>query len=87
MEVVYTKRAAKDRNFWLKSGNKTIQKRITSLLEAIIANPYQGIGKPEALRENLSGYWSRRITQEHRLVYGVNEKENRIVVVSMRFHY
>lgn len=87
MEIVYTKRAIEERDYWKKSGNKTVQKRISSLLNAIVDNPYYGIGKPELLRANLTGYWSRRITQEHRLVYGVNDEERRIVVISMRFHY
>lgn len=87
MEIVYTKRALKERNYWKKSGNKTVQKRISALLNAIEADPYHGIGKPEILRVNLSGYWSRRITQEHRLVYGVDEERQRIIVVSLRFHY
>ncbi|HDZ13957.1 MAG TPA: Txe/YoeB family addiction module toxin [Pricia sp.] len=87
MEVVFTKRALKERQFWKKSGNRTVQKRISGLLNAILDNPYTGIGKPEALRENLSGYWSRRITQEHRMVYKIDEKKDMLVIVSIRFHY
>ncbi len=87
MEVVFTNRALKERDFWKKSGNKAIQKRISSLLDAILENPYEGIGKPEILRANLSGYCSRRITKEHRLVYGVNEDKGIITVISIRFHY
>ncbi len=87
MEIVFTVRALKEREFWKKSGNKTVQKRISSLLNAILENPYKGIGKPEPLRENLSGYWSRRITQEHRLVYKIDEVNDTLIVVSIRFHY
>jgi len=87
LEVVFTKRALKERQFWKKSGNRTVQKRISGLLNAILDNPYTGIGKPEALRENLSGYWSRRITQEHRMVYKIDEKKDMLVIVSIRFHY
>jgi len=87
LEVVYTKRALKERNYWLKSGNKVVQKRITKLLNTIQETPFIGIGKPELLRENLSGYWSRRITQEHRLVYKVDESKNRLIIISLRFHY
>ncbi len=55
---------AKDElDFWLKSGNKRIVKKITELIEAIIQNPYEGIGKPEALKYRLSGTWSRRMTK------------------------
>jgi toxin YoeB len=87
LEVTFTKRALKERQFWKKSGNRTVQKRISGLLNAILDNPYTGIGKPEALRENLSGYWSRRITQEHRMVYKIDEKKDMLVIVSIRFYY
>ena len=87
MEIVLTERARKERDYWKKSGNMAVQKRISALIEAIIENPYTGIGKPEALRANLSGFWSRRITKEHRLVYGVSESDRRITIISMRFHY
>lgn len=87
MEIGYTQRALAERNYWKKFGNKTIQKKIVKLLDAIVADPYRGIGKPEKLKGNLSGYWSRRITQEHRLVYGVDEEQQQITVLSMRFHY
>lgn len=50
-------------------------------------NPYSGIGKPEPLRENLSGCWSRRINKEHRLVYKIDILKQTIIVISMRFHY
>ncbi len=87
MEIVYTERALNERDFWKKSGDEKIQKRISNLLEAIILDPKKGIGKPEMLRENLSGFLSRRITQEHRLVYSINLEKERIVIISMRFHY
>jgi len=85
LEIVYTARALKERDYWLKSGNKKVQQKISKLIYAIIGNPCEGIGKPEKLRENLAGFWSRRITQEHRLVYKIETK--RIVIISMRFHY
>ena len=85
MEIDFLDQAQEDIDFWKKSGNKTIQKRITKLLESISKTPYSGIGKPEPLKHELQGYWSRRITEEHRLVYTV--KDNRIKVISMRFHY
>jgi toxin YoeB len=87
LEIVLTKRAIKERDFWKKTGNKNIQKRISLLLTDVIQNPYEGIGKPEMLKANLSGYWSRRITEELRLVYRVNEELNRLIIISMRFHY
>jgi toxin YoeB len=85
VEVDFLDKAIDDIEFWKKSGNKTIQSKITKLLESICITPYSGIGKPEPLKHELSGYWSRRITDEHRIVYMVSE--NRIKVISMRFHY
>jgi toxin YoeB len=85
VEVDFLYKAIDDIEFWKKSGNKTIQSKITKLLESICITPYSGIGKPEPLKHELSGYWSRRITDEHRIVYMVSE--NRIKVISMRFHY
>jgi len=85
MEVDFLDKALDDIDFWKKSGNKTVQNKITKLLESICASPYSGIGKPEPLKHELSGYWSRRITDEHRIVYKVCD--NRIKVISLRFHY
>jgi toxin YoeB len=69
MEVVYSEKALKDRNFWKKSGNKAFMNKITSLIEDIKLIPFKGTGKPEALKYSLSGIWSRRIDKEHRLIY------------------
>lgn len=85
MEIDFLDNALDDISFWKKSGNKIVQSRITKLLQSICITPYSGIGKPEPLKHDLSGYWSRRITEEHRLIYTVSE--NRIKVISMRFHY
>lgn len=85
MEIEFMAKALEDIEFWKNSGNKTIQIRISKLLENICKTPYSGIGKPEALKHELIGYWSRRITHEHRLVYTVSE--SRIKVISLRFHY
>jgi toxin YoeB len=87
LEIVFTPRALTEKDFWQKSGNKVVQKRIGILLKAILENPFGGIGKPEPLRENLSGFWSRRITHEHRLVYQVDLVNNLLIVISIRFHY
>lgn len=67
MEIEYTKQAQKDLEYWKKSGNKLIQKKISEILEDIQKNPFEGIGKPEPLKHNLSGSWSRRINLEHRI--------------------
>jgi toxin YoeB len=89
MEIIFSPRAVEDLKYWKKSGNKAIQKKIEKLLEAILQNPYEGIGKPEPLKHNLSGVWSRRITQEHRLVYEINERNEIIIlnILSLKGHY
>ena len=68
MEIIFSNKAKKDLAFWSKSGNKSIIKKIAELLRAIKENPFEGIGKPEPLKYNLFGVWSRRINHEHRLV-------------------
>ena len=69
---------------WIKS-NPRIAKKIIELCEACLQDPSSGIGKPEALKHNRQGYWSRRITKEHRLVYKADETSIRIV--SCKYHY
>lgn len=61
MEIIFPNKAKKDLEFWSKSGNKSILKKISELLRAIEENPYEGIGKPEPLKHNLPGVWLRRI--------------------------
>ena len=73
-----------DLSYWIKVDRKTAIK-ILELVEAIVRNPFEGIGKPEPLRYLGSGVWSRRITQEHRLVYVV--KDDQINFVQCRYHY
>jgi len=85
VEIDFLDKALEDIVYWKNSGNRTIQNRITKLLESISKTPYTGIGKPEPLKHELSGYWSRRINNEHRIVYTVIS--DRIKVISMRFHY
>lgn len=85
MEIGYTDEAIKDIAYWKKSGNKAIQEKIQKLIIAIKENPTEGIGKPEQLKHNLSGSWSRRINQEHRIVYEI--KEDYIEIQSLRGHY
>jgi len=73
-------------NFIEWSGeNKTIHAKIIELIKDIQRNPFSGIGKPEPLKHELKGLWSRRITEEHRLVYEVKNEE--IIIHSCRFHY
>lgn len=86
MEIIYSPKALQDLQFWKKSGNKVIQKKIQELIDAIEENAFTGIGKPEQLKHALSGKWSRRINQEHRIIYSVSEA-NRIRILSLKGHY
>ena len=70
---------------WKRSGNKQIFKRIGNLLESIKTSPFEGIGKPEPLKYDLEGKWSRRITDADRIVYDV--EENTINIYSLKGHY
>ena len=85
MEIELSPTALADLEKWKKSGNKKIQKRITELTNAIIQTPYNGIGKPELLKHNLAGLWSRRITKEDRYIYEVQDQL--IIVHSLKGHY
>jgi len=85
MEIEYSPTAKNDLEFWKKSGNKKIQKKITELLQSIIDTPFLGIGKPEPLKYEYTGWWSRRINREHRIIYEV--LENKIIIYSFRGHY
>jgi toxin YoeB len=70
--------------YWQTHDRKTL-KRINKLIEATLREPFEGIGKPEGLRENLSGFWSRRIDETNRLVYAVDD--DYLTIISCRFHY
>lgn len=87
MEIVLLSQAERDLDYWKKSGNRQIMNRITALLKDIALHPYTGIGKPEALKYQLSGYWSRRINSEHRIIYAVHDDVVTVYVLSMRYHY
>ena len=87
MEIIFLGQADKDREYWKKSGNKAIMNKITALLKDIAEHPYTGIGKPEPLKYELAGYWSRRINSEHRIVYSVDEEVVRVYVLSIRYYY
>ena len=89
MEVIYAPRALEDIGHWKKSGNKAIQNKIKSLVDSIKKTPFEGIGKPEPLKYQLSGAWSRRINGEHRLIYEVSETHDvkTITIFSLRGHY
>jgi len=85
MEIIFQPQALEDLEFWKKSGNEKVLKKIRELLENIQQTPFEGLGKPEALKHQLTGKWPRRITDEHHLVYKV--ENNTITVYQVRFHY
>ena len=89
MRVVLSAKAQDDFEYWTKTGNKIILKKIGHLVEAIQDDPYSGIGKPEQLRHELSGKWSRRIDREHRLVYEIVDKNTIEIlsIISLKGHY
>ena len=84
MEIVWQENAWEDYLYWQKTDKKKI-KRINELIRDCQRNKFEGIGKPELLKENLAGFWSRRIDSEHRLVYKI--LENRLHIIQCRFHY
>ncbi|WP_291099007.1 MULTISPECIES: Txe/YoeB family addiction module toxin [unclassified Flavobacterium] len=86
MEIIFLPSAEQDLAYWVKTGNKVVLKKIAALLEDVLKHPYSGIGKPEALKYEMLGSWSRRITLEHRLVYEVLSDEI-VEVQSARGHY
>jgi toxin YoeB len=86
MEVVWSRQASEDYDFWLATDAKVAQ-RIRDLIADIQRDPFRGIGKPEPLRHPLGGSWSRRITREHRLVYRVEGKPAVLTIVQCRYHY
>ena len=85
MEVGYSSKAIEDIAWWKKSGNKKNQQKIAALISSIEVTPFTGIGSPEPLKYNLAGLWSRRINQEHRLIYEVTK--NTIIIHSLLGHY
>ncbi len=82
--IVFEPQAFQDFNNWARE-DKKIYDKIVNLISDILRSPFDGIGKPEPLKYELKGYWSRRITDEHRLVYKVSE--NAVTIVGCRFHY
>lgn len=84
MKLLWTDIAWEDYTYWSSSDKKTLD-RVNKLVKDIQINPFRGIGKPEPLKFDLRGKWSRRINGEHRLVYEVNK--GRIIIYSCRYHY
>ena len=82
--ITFTPEAFDNFNGWAIQ-DKKIYRKIITLINDMLRQPFTGLGKPESLKHDLQGYWSRRITDEHRLVYKVSETE--IIILSCRFHY
>jgi toxin YoeB len=82
--LVFTSRGWEDYLYWQTQDRKTL-KRINQLIRDILREPFAGIGKPEPLRDNLSGFWSRRIDEANRIVYAVDQSA--ITILSCRLHY
>ena len=84
MTISFVEKSWNDYNQWLNE-DKKIFKKIQRLIKESMREPFGGIGKPEPLKHNLKGYWSKRINDEHRLVYRV--EDNQIIIISCKFHY
>ena len=83
MRIVFTESAWNDYQ-WFQEHDRKLLKRLNQLIRDAVRSPFQGIGKPEPLKADLSGYWSRRINEEHRLVYRATEND---LLIICRFHY
>ena len=88
MSIEFTKQAWKEFEYWLEH-DIDVADKIRELLKSIIESPFKGIGKPERLKYQLKGFWSRRITLEHRLVYRISGKgpDQKCSIIQCRFHY
>ena len=83
--VLFIPEAFKHYSEWANE-DKRIFRKINELIQSIDRTPFEGIGKPEPLKHQLSGYWSRQINEEHRLVYQINQ-DDEIVIIQCKFHY
>ena len=84
MKIVFSEQTWEDYQFWVVNDRKTL-KRINQLIRDTARDPFSGVGKPEPLRHLLKGYWSRRINEEHRMVYCV--KDDQLMLAQLRYHY
>lgn len=82
-----SEKAKKDLSLLHKSGNKALVNRLERIFEELSEDPYGGIGKPEQLKNNLSGLWSRRLDKKHRIVYQIIEEVITVVVIAAKGHY
>jgi toxin YoeB len=84
MKLIFSEQAWEDYLYWQKTDKKLLE-RINTLIKDTSRSPFQGIGKPEPLKNALSGYWSRRINDEHRIVYKISDGS--MLIAQLRFHY
>ncbi|MBT3062316.1 MAG: Txe/YoeB family addiction module toxin [Candidatus Thiodiazotropha sp. (ex Lucina pensylvanica)] len=84
MKLIFSEHPWEEYLYWQRADKKTLR-RINQLIQAILRDPFTGIGKPEPLRHGLSGYWSRRIDEEHRVVYKV--ADDSLLIAQLRYHY
>jgi len=84
VKLIFAERAWEDYLYWRKTDRKLLD-RINTLIREISRSPFAGIGKPEPLRNALSGYWSRRINDEHRIVY--KSSDGAVLIAQLRYHY
>ncbi len=84
MKLIFSETAWDDYQYWIKT-DKKILKRVNTLIKDIQRSPFSGVGKPEPLKHGLAGYWSRRINDEHRIVYNV--ENDSIIIAQVRYHY
>ena len=84
MKIIFSEYAWEDYLYWQRS-DKKILRRINTLIKEIMRSPFQGMGKPEPLKHALSGYWSRRINDEHRIIYKITEEA--VQIAQLRYHY
>lgn len=84
MKLIFSEHAWEDYLYWQKTDKKIIS-RINKLIKEVRREPFAGVGKPEPLKHNLAGYWSRRINEEHRMVYKITD--DALLIAQLRYHY
>lgn len=84
MKLIFSDEAWDDHLYWQKQDRKVVE-RINKLIQEVVREPFSGLGKPETLKHALSGFWSRRITDEHRMVYRV--EGDALLLAQLRYHY
>lgn len=86
-KIILSPLAEEHMEYWAKSGNTSAKNKLSDIFTELETHPTTGTGKPEKLRGNLSGYWSRRITKTDRIVYNINDTEVHVSIISLKSHY